>query len=320
MTKLTRRDFVRGTAGAAAVLASGRGAAAAGPGPAGAKPAAAGGFTPNYVLSTSLYGHMAVADIAGELKAAGCAGLDLWGGRWGNQREQVDFMGHGRFAEILRERGAKVSCFTCMDTGFPLAEPALRTMRKFGGDLAVAGLQNVPNPKGRRGEALRQGIRAALETLKPIAEVAGGLGVKLAIENHQSGLLETPDACRILVEEAKDPHVGIALAPYHLPQDPAELGRLTADLGEKLFFFYAWQHGDGSGDLAPSRQRRQLPGVGPLDFKPMLAALKRNRFSGYTSIFMHATPRGAPVHATAKEVTAELNKARAWLERELAMV
>ena len=87
-----------------------------------------------------------------------------------NQREQVDFMGHGRFAEILRERGAKVSCFTCMDTGFPLAEPALRTMRFFGGDMAVAGLQNVPNPKGRRGAALRQGIRAALESLKPIAE------------------------------------------------------------------------------------------------------------------------------------------------------
>jgi len=65
--------------------------------------------------------------------------------------------------------------------------------------------------------------------------------------------------------------VGIAFAPFHLPQDPVLLGRLVGDLGEKLFYYYAWQHGDGSGNLPPEVQKKQLPGVGPLDFKPMLA-------------------------------------------------
>ena len=72
------------------------------------------------------------------------------------------------------------------------------------------------------------------------------LGEKLAIPNHLTGVLEPPDGCRILAEEIKDTHVGISLAPFHLPQDAELLGKLTADLGTKVFYFYAWQHGDGS--------------------------------------------------------------------------
>lgn len=277
-------------------------------------------FKLRYVLSTNQYGTLPIADILPQVKPAGCEGLDVWAGRWGNQREQIDALGHEKFAAMLQAGGAKVSCYTCMDPGFIKCEPQMRAMVKFGGNMIVAGFPNVPNGKELRGEALRAGIRGSLEKLKPIIAVAGGLGVQLAIENHLNGLLETPDGCRVLAEEIKDRHVGIALAPFHLPQDAAMLGKLTGDLGDRIFYFYAWQHGDGSGDLAPSKQKRQLPGIGPLDFKPMLAALKRNRFDGWTSIFMHPTPRGSPLHSTVKEVTAELNKARAFLEKELAAV
>ena len=78
--------------------------------------------------------------------------------------------------------------------------------------------------------------------------------------------------------------------------------------------------GDGSGDLAPSKQKRQLPGVGPLDFKPMLAALKRKKFNGYTSIFMHPSPRGSALGSSVQDVTTELGKARAFLDKELVAV
>jgi sugar phosphate isomerase/epimerase len=167
---------------------------------------------------------------------------------------------------------------------------------------------------------LRAGIRESLEKLKPIIGVAGELGVQLAIENHLNGLLETPTGVRMLAEEIREKHVGISFAPFHLPQDGQLLGRLVGDLGDRVLYYYAWQYGDGSGDLAPSRQKLQLPGIGPLDFKPMLVALKRARFAGYTSIFMHPTPRGSPLHSTPQEVTAELNKARAFLDRELGAV
>ena len=308
----TRRDFLRTAGGAllGGLACGGAGAATAAPKP---------GFTLKYVLSTNQYGTLPIADIVPQVEPAGCAGLDIWAGRWGNQREQIDALGHEKFAGILQANRARVCSYTCMDPGFLKCEPHMRAMVKFGGQMIVAGLPGgAPGSKDLRGDDLRRGIRASAEKLKPVIALAGELGVKLAIENHLNGLLEPPESLNMLVEAIPEKHVGVAFAPFHLPQDPALLGRLVGDLGERLFYFYAWQYGDGSGDLAPSRQKRQLPGVGPLDFKPMLAALKRNRFDGWTSIFMHPTPRGAPLHSTVKEVTAELNRARAFLDRELA--
>ena len=310
----TRREFFRHAAGVSVLtgLASASAPAAA---------RAPGAFRLNYVLSTNQYGTLPIADIVPQVHPGGCVGLDIWAGRWGNQREQIDALGHERFAAMLSASGVKVSCYTCMDPGFIKSEPHMRAMVKFGGNMIVAGFPGGgPGAKDLRGDELRRGIRASAEKLKPIIAVAGELGVKLAIENHLNGLLEPPESLNMLVDAIPEKHVGVAFAPFHLPQDPALLARLVADLGERLFYYYAWQYGDGSGDLAPSRQKRQLPGVGPLDFKPMLAALKRNRFDGLTSIFMHPTPRGSPLHSTVKEVTAELNRARAFLDRELAAV
>lgn len=278
-------------------------------------------FRLRYVLSTNQYGALPISDIVPEVTSAGYEGLDVWAGRWGNQREQIDALGHDRFSAILKQHGVRVSCYTCMHPGFAKSEPHLRAMLKFGGDMIVAGFPNQGKDSNKlRGAELRAGIRKSMEQLKAIIAVSGELGVTLAIENHLNGLLETPDGVRILAEECKEKHVGISFAPFHLPQDAALLGRLTDDVAPKIFYYYAWQYGDGSGDLAPSRQKQQLPGVGPLDFKPMLAALKKHQFSGYTSIFMHPTPRGSPLQSEVKLVTAELDKSRAFLDRELASV
>ncbi len=305
----SRREFLTSLAGAA-VVASGAGRAAA---------AQDGAFRLRHVLSTSIYGTLPVADIAAEATPADWAGLDIWGGRWGNQREQIAALGVERFAALLQARKTRVCCFTCMDTGFLEAQEPLRMMRALGGDTIVAMLPGgIARAKELRGDELRRGIRATVEKMKPIIALAGEQGVKLAIENHSGGLLATPESLPMLLDAIPERHVGVALAPYHLPQEPELLGKLAGELGERVLFFYAWQHGDGSGDLAPSKQRRQLPGVGPLDFKPMLAALRRNRFAGWTSIFMHPTPRGAPMYSTPKEITAELKKARAFLDAQLA--
>jgi sugar phosphate isomerase/epimerase len=310
-----RRDFLRLGAGvvtsAAVGIAPGLRAA----------PATATRFKLRSVLSTNQYGTLPIADIVPEVHAAGCEGLDIWAGRWGNQREQIDALGHEEFAAILERTRARVSCYTCMDPGFLKAEPQMRAMKKFGGDMIVAGFGGGGKDAAKlRGDDLRKVIRAQVERLKPAFAKAGELGVKLAIENHLNGPLEPPESLAMLVDAIPEKHVGVAFAPFHLPQDAALLGRLVGDLGERLFYFYAWQHGDGSGSIPPPQQKKQLPGGGPLDFKPMLAALKRNRFDGWTSIFMHPTPRGSPLHPTVAETTAELNRARAFLETELARV
>jgi hypothetical protein len=82
-----------------------------------------------------------------------------------------------------------------------------------------------------------------------------------------------------------------------------------------MFLFYAWQHGKGCMKPAPVADLlEQMPGRGPLDFSPIVAALEKSRFRGYTEIFMHPVPRGIPILPTAAETTAEIIKARTHLE------
>ena len=58
----------------------------------------------------------------------------------------------------------------------------------------------------------------------------------------------------------------------------------------------------------------QMPGRGEMDFAPIVQALRDIKFAGWTEIFMHPFPRGIPILATTTEVTAEINRARHYLE------
>ena len=58
----------------------------------------------------------------------------------------------------------------------------------------------------------------------------------------------------------------------------------------------------------------QMPGRGDLDFGPIVSALKKIRYAGYTEIFMHPTPRGIPILPSATQVTEEINRGRDYLE------
>jgi sugar phosphate isomerase/epimerase len=79
--------------------------------------------------------------------------------------------------------------------------------------------------------------------------------------------------------------------------------------------FYAWQHGMGCMKKLPKEQELlQMPGRGKLDFAPLVKALRKVRYSGLTSIFMHPVPRGIPILADATACTAEINKARKYLD------
>ena len=97
------------------------------------------------------------------------------------------------------------------------------------------------------------------------------------------------------------------------------IAQLITDLGESLVHFQAWQYGHGCMTKLPKQEELlQLPGRGELDFVPILKALQTIRYRGYTEIFMHPTPRGIPILETTATVTAEINRARAYLEQCLA--
>lgn len=66
--------------------------------------------------------------------------------------------------------------------------------------------------------------------------------------------------------------------------------------------------------LPKEQELLQMPGRGDLNFGPLVSALKRIDYKGWTEIFMHPVPRGVPILETAAEVTAEINRSRNYLD------
>lgn len=294
--RLTRRSFL-----AASALAAG---AAAGQGPA---------FRLRYILASSLYGKLPLGEILPEVRKTGAEHVDLWPEGHANQREQMEAMGRDRFAALLEKHGVRLGMTTRYDLGPLRLQDEMAVLNKFGARLVVTGSRAGKEVSGAKA---KEAVRAFVDEMRPHVAAAERLGVTIGIENHAHALVATVDSIRYLAEAARSPNLGVALAPYHLPQDPQVLARLIDDLGPKLVHFYAWQEGKGCFKKLPKAEElEQMPGRGRLDFKPLLAALRRINYRGWTEVFMHPVPRGIPILDTAAEVTREVNLARAYLDR-----
>ncbi len=307
-TTLNRRQMCSRLAAGAATLTLGTGRLRAEEKP----------FALCYVLASSMYGTLKLEDILPEVRKTGAQHIDIWPRRHADQREQVEAMGHEKFAQLLRQHDVKLGMITRYDLGPFGLQDEMRVLRKFGGSLLISGSRG---PKDLSGEEARRAVKQFVEQMKPHVAAAEELGVTIGIENHGRALLSTPDSIRCFAEFAKSPNLGVALAPYHLPQDEELLARLIEDLGPNLVHFYAWQHGKGCMEKLPKEQElEQMPGRGALDFKPLLAALKKIDYQGWTEIFMHPVPRGIPIMDTLDQVTAEINRARRYLEGSLRQI
>jgi sugar phosphate isomerase/epimerase len=307
ISTISRRGFGRTLAAAACAVCAGDGIAETPPLPI---------FKLRYTLASSLFGKSSLREILPLVEAAGADSIDLWPAPHGTQREEADAMGAESLASLLREQSVRLEAMTRYDLGpFGLAKE-MDFARRLGASTIVTG---GSGPAKLSGDALRAAVREFAEKLKPHVAAAGEKGVKIAIENHGGNIIESPDAIRWLVEALPSPSLGIALAPYHLPQDPALLAGLITDLGPRLFVFYAWQHGNGATQAQPKEQELlQLPGRGTLDFDPLLRALKKIDYRGITEVFMHPFPRGIPILEPLSAAVAEINRARLYLDDRLA--
>jgi len=263
-------------------------------------------FALRYILGSSMYGNLKLEAIVPEVRKTEAEHIDIWPKKHGTQREQMEAMGHEAFAALLARHKVTLGILTHYDLGPFRLQKEMRVAAKLGARLLIcAGM-----PKNKAA------ARTFFEKITPHVAAAEQAGVVIGIENHG----ESYDAIRRFADSARSKHLGVALAPYHLkPDDPPRIAKLIADLGEKLVHFYAWQHGAGCMKKLPkARELLQMPGRGQLDFVPILAALKRIRYAGWTEIFMHPVPRGIPILPTAAEVTAEINRARQYLTACLA--
>ena len=292
---MNRRDFCTAIGGVGAALTL--------PAPASAK---ATKFKLNYMLASSMYGKLPLNEVMGEVKKTGATHIDIWRERHANHREQIIKMGPDGLGAIMQKHKVPIGMTTIW--GKPFADE-LRWLKSQGGKTLVTGFIPAKSKKIT--------VNAYLEKIKPQLAVAEELGITVAIENHGATL----DEIRAFADAAKSPQLGIALAPYHLPQDAKALAKLIEDIGPKIALFYAWQHGEGAMKKLPKeRELKQMPGRGDLDFTPLLAALKKVNYTGWTEIFMHPVPRGIPILPTAAETTTEINRARSYLQQCLKRI
>ena len=260
-----------------------------------------------------MYGYQYVGEIFPEVRKTGAAAIDIWPKAHGNQREQLDDLGEEKFSSMLEAHDISLGCITQYSLGpFKLKEE-MRLAERMGATTIVCG---AVGPKGLTGDDLKKGVGNFVEQMKPHLEVAEECGITIAIENHANSVVESADGLKWIAELRPSDHLAVAVAPYHLPQDEILLAKLIRQLGDSIAMFYAWQHGKGCMKRLPKEQELlQMPGRGELDFTPIVEALADISYSGWTSIFMHPVPRGIPILETAAEVTAEINRARTYLDK-----
>lgn len=270
---------------------------------------------PRYVLSSAMYGNLPIDSVLGEVKRAGCESVDIWRKVHATHREQITEMGDEAFQALLRKHGTTMSVSTCYPLGHFRQDDELRWVRKNGGVMTVCGSGKMGD-KDPVGEEAKRQVKAFFEKLKPHYELAGELGVTMAIENHKNSMLSSPDSIRYFAELNPSENVGIAFAPHHLHDAVEEIPALLRDCGkENLPFIYFQEHHPSSKTkMAKEEELKQMPGFGSLDYVPILAALREVGFDGLAEIFMHPVPRGIPVLPTAKEITDVILKSRAYLE------
>jgi sugar phosphate isomerase/epimerase len=302
---VTRRGFL-GTAAAAAAA----GVVFAGEK---AKP-----WQPRWILASALYGTFSLKEILPEVQKTGATTIDLWPKPHGSQREEIDALGAEKVRELLAAADVTLGGIACYMVGpFNLAGE-FAVAKKLCAEQPVL-VTMAPGNGGLKGDSLNVAIKAFLEKLRPSIAAAEEAGGVIAIENHSHSLLQSPDGIRRFAELATHERVGVALAPHHLPQDGGLVAAIARDLGPKLKFVYAQQHGKGSKEKLPKEDELlQMPGRGPFDFGPLMRELAAMTFAGPVEIFMHPVPRGVPILGSVAEITAEVNRARDHLVAALA--
>ena len=272
-----------------------------------------GSFRLRYLLASSLFGTLPLEVVLSSAPKVGAEAVDLWPQPHGNHREQLEQLGRDRCLALCEKYGVRIGALSRYDLGPFGLEKEMPMARALGAELIVTG---CGRGKVADRDATVKAIRSLIEDLRPVAEVSEREGVKVAIENHSGTLLASVESVQLFFRENPYSTIGLALAPYHLPQDPELIASLVEEAGRHLFVFYAWQYGKGCMQkLSKEQELEQMPGRGSLDFRPIMAALQRIGFTGWTEIFMHPFPRGIPILESAEEIVHELNRARDYLEK-----
>ncbi len=228
-------------------------------------------------LSTSSIQFMSlpIEEACQRIATLGFEAIDIWSAHAGcpHLDDVQQRLGPGGLQELLAKHRLKLYSFSVYAGGY---RKYAQLLGKAGGGVAVRGSTAPCDPK-----ELSARMKAFLDSLQPDADLAEKYNSYIAIENHGHALLDSIDSIKAFGELNRHPRIGIALAPYHIQARGEKVEEAILAAGKQLLFFYAWQH-------APGLQ--QLPGIGPADFTPWIAALAKVEYRWYVNPFMHHEP------------------------------
>lgn len=242
--------------------------------------------------STIQFSKLSVEDACKRIADLGFAAVDIWSAHAGcpHLDDVQKRLGPEKLKALLKKLGLKLYAFSVYRGGY---RKYAKLLGEAGGGVAVRG-----STRAAKGKDLVPRMKAFLESLKPEIELAERYDSYLAIENHGGALLNTPDSFKAFTDLNTSRRLGIALAPYHLQRLGASIPETIGIAGDQLLFFYAWQAAKGTG---------QLPGHGPMDFTPIIAALAETGYRYYVNPFMHHEPEP-------EKMTAALARSRDYLQ------
>ena len=223
----------------------------------------------------------------------------------------IEQMGIDQIAQLLDEHQATLGCITQYKLGpFALAQE-FPLAKRFNCKSIVS---SVKGGKGLSGKELKNAVSKFAAKMKPEFDQAAEAGIRILLENHGGCMVESIDGINWLLDECEHPGFGFALAPAHLPQDSAKIAQLIKNADKRLAMFYGWQFGEGFMTKMPrEKEMLQMPGLGPLDFRPIIKAMAEINYTGWTEIMMHPTPRGIPIASSTHEVTQAISTAQRYL-------
>lgn len=286
--RLDRRQFLSRVAGGAMAGVAAGGLLASG----GTAPAAEERWNMRLSCSSINFSSLPIEKACERIAALGFEAIDVWSAHAGcpHLDDVLDRLGPEGLKDLLAKNKLKLYAFSVYRGGYPRYAELLG---KCGGGVAIRGSARPCDPKD-----LVPRMKAFLEGLKPEIELAEKHDSYLAIENHGHAMLDSLDSFKAFTDLNKHARLGIALAPFHVQGLKESVEEAIAIAGEQLFFFYAWQRAPGLGEL---------PGHGPTDFTPWIAALAKANYRWYVNPFMHHEPEP-------DEMSEALAKARDYLK------
>ncbi len=225
--------------------------------------------------SSLLFWQFPVKEACRRIAALGFQGVDVWSAfaHCTHLEDAKANLGAAGTKKLLADTRLELCAITVYWSGY---QPFAEMLGQMGGGIVVRNSEAVPGASGSSGARMK----AFLESLKPEIELAEKYNGRIAVENHSgpTRLLNRLDSFKAFMDMNTSPYVGIALAPYHVQRNRESVEEVIRTCGKQLWFFYAWQLGQGT---------EQLPGHGPTDFRPWLEALRAVDYRGFLTVFMH---------------------------------